>query len=146
MHELVSLFIISFLSSTLLPGGSEAYLSWLILNTNTTVVIILFVATTGNTLGGYTNWLIGYFINSSLLSKFKDENREKNKRYKIAEKWIKKWGYTILLLSWLPLIGDLLCLLAGIYQLNVYKSIIYIFTGKFIRYTVLIYIIQELKL
>jgi membrane protein YqaA with SNARE-associated domain len=153
MNELITLFSLSFLSSTLLPGGSEAYLSFLALNSHQNYFALLAFASIGNTLGGFTNWLIGFAINSQLLTKNKYLNllnshsltsSSKSKAYLIAEKWIKKWGYLSLLLSWLPLIGDLLCLITGLYKLNAYKCIAYIFTGKFIRYTILLLLIDNI--
>ncbi|MFK5986185.1 MAG: VTT domain-containing protein [Pseudomonadota bacterium] len=146
MNDIIILFIISFLSSTLLPGGSEAHLSWLVLNTNYSLLFLLVIASLGNTLGGFTNWLIGFFINHSVLTKLKINLPKKNKRYHIAHLWIKNWGVYVLLLSWLPLIGDLLCLIAGIYKLNWFKSLIVILIGKSIRYAILIYFLNGIKL
>ncbi|MFK5891682.1 MAG: YqaA family protein [Pseudomonadota bacterium] len=146
MNELVTLFFISFLSSTLLPGGSEAHLSWLVINSTYPLFYLLLIASIGNTLGGFSNWLLGYFINHSLVRKFKQKKTIRNKRYLIARSWIKKWGVYTLLFSWLPLIGDLLCLLAGIYKLKWLNCLIAILIGKSIRYALLIYVINEIRI
>jgi len=144
--DFFNLFFISFLSSTLLPGGSEAFLIWLIYSANYHLIILLLIATTGNTIGGFTNWLVGYVIRNNLFTKLNLQRNAENKHYRVAELWIKQWGYYILLFSWLPVIGDLLCLAAGIYKLNAYRCIIYIFVGKCIRYSVVIYFTQKLSL
>jgi len=137
-----NLFFLSFLSSTLLPGGSEAFLIWLTHSTSHHLVILLLIATIGNTIGGFSNWLIGYIIRNNLFSKLKLKKNTEKKRFQIAKSWIKQWGYYVLLFSWLPIIGDLLCLAAGIYKLNAYRCIIYIFIGKCLRYSVVIFIAQ----
>ena len=59
---LLGLFISSFISSTLLPGGSEAILVALRLNDAHEPLALLAVATTGNTLGGLSSWLIGFLL------------------------------------------------------------------------------------
>ena len=59
---LLGLFVSSFISSTLLPGGSEAILAALRLNSAHAPLILLLVATAGNTLGGISSWLIGFLI------------------------------------------------------------------------------------
>jgi membrane protein YqaA with SNARE-associated domain len=141
-----NLFFLSFLSSTLLPGGSEVYLIWLLQDTQLNPLILLVTATTGNSLGGFSNWIIGYLIINNIFTALKLQKKQKNKQYHIAEAWIKQWGYTILLLSWMPIIGDLICLVAGVYKLNAYRCIIYIFTGKFFRYLALIFITQNISL
>lgn len=137
-NELILLFSISFLSSTLLPGGSEAYLIWLSLESTHPTIQLLIVATIGNTLGGMTNWFIGRYLHSKIISKI----QSKQFKFLHANNAIKKYGYPILLLSWLPIIGDILCLFAGWYKLNALKSLIFILVGKFLRYTFIIYIVQ----
>ncbi len=142
MEELYLLSIISFLSATLLPGGSETYLSWLVLTSNYSNLLLLLIASIGNSLGGFTNWLLGFCISHPKCFNLKLKKPHKKKRYLIAKIWIRKYGIYTLLLSWLPLIGDILCLIAGIAKLNWLKSLILILIGKTIRYTILIYTID----
>jgi len=141
-----NLFFLSFLSSTLLPGGSEVYLIWLLQDRQLHPLILLLTATTGNSMGGFSNWIIGYIIINKLFSGFNLEKKQNNKHYDIAVAWIKQWGYYVLLFSWMPIIGDLLCLVAGVYKLNAYRCIITIFIGKFLRYSILILITQYISL
>ena len=136
MAEL-QLFIISFLSSTLLPGGSEAYLLYLLSLQQYDSMILLILASIGNSLGGMTNYVIGLLIINKFI-KPQYNLHQQNNYYLKSTQWIKKYGTAALLLSWLPLIGDLLCLVAGLVKLNWLKVLIFIYIGKFLRYAFVI--------
>lgn len=125
---LVWLFVSGFLSSTLLPGGSELSLWVLLGNDDYSVLSLLLVATSGNTLGGMINYLIGYIFPYS-------HQKAKASR---AWDWVHRYGVWSLLLSWLPLVGDPLCLIAGWLRLPVFYSVIAIALGKAMRYGVII--------
>ena len=62
------------------------------------------------------------------------------KKQKKAIESVRRWGATILLLSWLPLIGDGLCLAAGWLRLSFYKSVSAILVGKAVRYYAVIFV------
>ncbi|MGR5118709.1 YqaA family protein [Vibrio astriarenae] len=122
------LFITGFLSATLLPGGSEAGLiATLSLGAYSPTWIII-VATIGNTLGGMTNYLIGLWI---------PNRTESEKHGHKALAYLKKYGYWSLLFSWLPVIGDPLCLAAGWLRMNFWLSTLLVLIGKAARYCVL---------
>ncbi|WP_372737653.1 YqaA family protein [Neptunomonas sp.] len=127
--ELYSLFFSSLISSTLLPGGSEAYLAWLVTDAEISVWLLIGVATAGNTLGGVITfgmgWLVAMRYPLRLLAK------EKHQR---ARRWVEKTGSSVLLLSWLPVVGDPLCFVAGWLKLNAVTGIVFIALGKAIRY------------
>ncbi len=122
------LFISGFLSATLLPGGSEASLvAALSLNQFSTFSIIL-VSTVGNTLGGLTNYWIGLWL----------PNRTQSEKHgHKAISWLRRYGYWTLLFSWLPVIGDPLCLAAGWLRMKFLPSLILIAIGKALRYSLL---------
>ena len=126
-----SLFLSAFLSSTLLPGSSEALLITY-LSQGFDPYSLLLVATAGNTLGGISSWLLGYW----LIIKFPDSVPEKLNQQSIER--LRRWGWPVLFLSWLPVIGDPLCLAAGWLRLNIYLSIIAIALGKLIRYSLIV--------
>ena len=131
--QLISLFVGAFLSSTLLPGGSEALLLYLATQSEHPAWVLLIVASIGNTLGGMTSWLIGYWIaHRSPLESLK------NKQQTSALAILKNKGSPALLFSWLPIIGDPLCLAAGWLGISFHKSLLFIFAGKGIRYAVLL--------
>lgn len=131
--SLWSLFLSAFLSSTLLPGSSEALLS-LYLTQGFDSSSLLIVATVGNTFGGLTSWLLGYWLirryPNSIPKKLSVESIDR----------LRRWGWPILLLSWLPVVGDPLCLAAGWLRLNFYWSVLAITTGKLLRYSAIVFL------
>jgi membrane protein YqaA with SNARE-associated domain len=124
---LLGLFAYSFLASTLLPGGSEIALAAYVANAPDNASTALLLATCGNTLGGLTSWAIGRFLPPS----------EQLKASR-AGRWIHRHGAPVLLLSWLPLIGDLLCVAAGWLRVNVWWSALAMAAGKAARYWLVI--------
>lgn len=122
--SLGALFVSSFLAATLLPGGSEAVLYGVLQYHPELRWPALAVATLGNTLGGLSSYLIGRLI------------PQKNALKGLA--MVQRWGSPVLLLSWVPLIGDPLCVAAGWLRLNPWLSTLFIAAGKFARYWMII--------
>ena len=133
------LFSSAFISSTLLPGGSEALLLWMSANTAYSNFSLLAVASVGNTLGGMTSWLLGFAMERRL-----ERNHPLKDSTQKALARIRKYGSPALLLSWLPVVGDPLCLAAGYVRCNPWLSALYIFIGKAARYAVLIWLEHSL--
>lgn len=131
--SLWSLFLSAFLSSTLLPGSSEALLVTY-LTQGFAATALLVVATIGNTLGGLSSWLLGFW----LVKKYPNSIPKKLSAEAIQR--LRRWGWPILLFSWLPIIGDPLCLAAGWLRLNFYWSFVAIALGKLIRYSVIVFL------
>ncbi|MCU7872253.1 MAG: VTT domain-containing protein [Candidatus Thiodiazotropha sp. (ex Lucinoma borealis)] len=127
------LFIGSFLASTLLPGGSEALLLWELQKTPDQAGLLWGIASLGNTLGGLSSWLIGWW----LARRFPGQGLH-NQRQRQALERIGRYGSPALLLSWLPVIGDPLCLAAGWSGVRLLPAILFIGIGKAIRYALLI--------
>lgn len=133
------LFFSAFISSTLFPGGSEAVLAYLASEPEASLVILILVATAGNSLGGMSSWGIGRLVSI----RYSSEKLSKPSQQK-AVKRIQQYGSPILLLSWLPIIGDPLCVAAGWLRLPWLPSLIFITIGKLLRYIVVIYIVGEI--
>ncbi|GKS68526.1 membrane protein YqaA, SNARE-associated domain [Nitrosomonas sp. PY1] len=129
--SLIALFTSSFLAATLLPGGSEAVLVSVLLAYPELHWQALVLATIGNTLGGMSSYLIGRFLPSEQAM---HEKIGKNTR---GLRWINQYGAPILLLSWAPLIGDILCVAAGWLRINWLSAAIFMAIGKFLRYWVI---------
>jgi len=119
------LFSTGFLSATLLPGGSEVNLVAALELGDNSVWAILVVATLGNTLGGLTNYLLGRCL---------PDKTADPKRARKALLWLKRYGYWSLLLSWLPIVGDPLCLAAGWLRMRFWWCVLAISIGKGLRY------------
>jgi membrane protein YqaA with SNARE-associated domain len=115
-----ALFTSSFLAATLLPGGSEAVLFGVLALHPAEHWPALFVATLGNTLGGMSSYLVGRVI--------------PQKEGLPGLPTVKKYGTPALILSWVPLLGDPLCVAAGWLRLNPWLAAAFMALGKFARY------------
>lgn len=124
--SLFSLFSSSFLSATLLPGSSEALLVALLVAGKSTPWLLIITATVGNSLGGLTNVVIGRLF----------PLRERSRWQVKARGLLHRFGPAALLFSWAPLIGDVLCLLAGWLRLAWGPTIFFLCLGKALRYIV----------
>ena len=118
--SLWALFGSSFLAATLLPGGSEAVLFAVLKLHPEQSALALGIATLGNTLGGMSSYLIGRIL-----------PQKKDLRGLEA---VRKYGSPSLLLSWVPFIGDPLCVAAGWLRLNIWLSVLFMASGKLARY------------
>ena len=121
--SLAALFASSFLAATLLPGGSEAVLFGVLKLDPQQYWPALAVATLGNTLGGMSSYLIGRIVPQ------RGEIKGLN--------WIKRHGSPALLLAWVPILGDPLCVAAGWLHVNPWRSALFMALGKFARYVVI---------
>ena len=128
---LSTVFIVSFISATLLPLGSEPAVFGLIkLNPELFWAAIL-VATTGNTLGGMFSWLVGFGAHKAVGHKLHSASDVR------ALRWLKSLGPKACLLAWLPVVGDPLCAMAGWLKLPLWPCALYMLIGKFLRYLVM---------
>ncbi len=132
-YGLVTIFVVSFLSATLLPLGSEPAVLGLIKLNPAQYWSVICVATVGNTLGGAADWWIGY--GASKLAPLGKPNSAHNR----ALTWLNKLGPKACLLGWLPLVGDPLCSVAGWLKMPFWPCVGYMLIGKFIRYVLLTY-------
>ncbi|MCW5599296.1 MAG: DedA family protein [Nitrosomonas sp.] len=129
--SLLALFTSSFLAATLLPGGSEAVLVGVLMVYPELYASALGVATVGNTLGGMSSYVIGRLLpdEKAMLNKIGHKTR--------GLEWTRRHGAPILFFSWLPLIGDILCVAAGWLRIHWLWAVIFIAVGKFVRYWVI---------
>jgi len=125
----LSLFLTSFASATLLPGGSEALFVYL-LSEHLNPILLLVVATIGNTLGSFVNYILGKYATDFALSK----GYMKEKHLQKATSLFEKYGAWSLLFSWLPIIGDPLTFVAGIVRYAWWKFVLIVSFAKLARY------------
>ncbi|HBZ05277.1 MULTISPECIES: YqaA family protein [Massilia] len=121
---LTSVFVISFVSATLVPLGSEPAVFAVVKANEAMFWPAILVATVGNTLGGVLNYGIGYRAKIAFA-------KERQSRW---FGWLRRFGAKTMLLSWLPGIGDPLCSLAGWLHLPFWPSVMYMAIGKLARY------------
>lgn len=136
----IILFSVAFLSATLLPMGSEALLLYDITQ-NDSVLLLWSFATAGNTLGSIVNYWLGlkgeaYLEKKSYLSK---------QKMKKAGAYFKRYGGWMLLLSWVPVIGDPLTFIAGVLRYHFKWFVLLVFVAKGTRYAVVIFLASSLS-
>src|SRR5450830_820868 len=125
---LSTVFVVSFISATLLPLGSEPVVFGLIqLNPDLYWPTIL-VATAGNTLGGAVTWAMGLASHKVIA------RHQHSKHHLRALDWLERLGPKACLLAWLPVVGDPLCAVAGWLKLPFWPCVAYMAIGKFARY------------
>jgi membrane protein YqaA with SNARE-associated domain len=131
--SLWGLFLSSFISSTLFPGGSEVVLGVLAAQGQQTPITLLGVASLGNTLGALTTWLLGALVARGMPPEAHlSESRQRALRH------VRRFGSPLLLLSWLPVVGDPLCFAAGYLRLPFLASLAFMALGKTARYAVIL--------
>ena len=132
---LPAVFISAFISATLLPAGSEPILfGYVTLNPHLYWVAIG-VATVGNTLGGMFDWWLGLVSRNS----FESLKGPANGR---VQRWLEQRGPKMLLLSWLPGVGDPLCIAAGWLRLPWLPCMAYMAVGKLLRYLTMTWLLS----
>jgi membrane protein YqaA with SNARE-associated domain len=130
-YSLGTVFVVSFVSATLLPLGSEPVVFGLIKINPELLWQVIGIATVGNTLGGALNWWIGLGAHQVA-----DKYRHSHLHVRALD-WLEKLGPKACLLAWLPLVGDPLCAVAGWLRLPFWPCMLYMAVGKFFRYLVL---------
>ena len=124
-----SLFISAFISSTLLPGGSELLLGFQVNEAPERWLSLVAIATAGNLLGSMLTFAMGWWVASRYPANFL--NKPNNLK---ASALLQRFGPFALLLAWLPIIGDPLCVVAGWLRFNLGLSLLLIGIGKLVRY------------
>jgi membrane protein YqaA with SNARE-associated domain len=125
-----TLFVVSFLASTLLPLGSEWLLVMMLVNGYDPFTTVG-TATAGNYLGAVTTYLIGIYGGDWLISKLLRVSPEQQER---AHNHYRRYGLFSLFFSWLPVIGDPLCMVGGIMRINFWQFTLLVASGKLVRY------------
>ncbi len=130
----LGLFLAAFGAATLLPLQSEAVLVGLLLSGAYPLWALLLVATLGNVLGALVNWLVG-----RSLARWRDRPWFPVKAHRLAqaERFYQRGGHWSLLLSWAPVIGDPLTLIAGLLREPLWRFLGLVTLAKGGRYLVL---------
>jgi membrane protein YqaA with SNARE-associated domain len=127
-----ALFFMSFLASTLVPLGSEWLLVLMLVGGFEPVATVV-VATLGNYLGAVVTYLIGIGGGAWLIEKVLRVSPPQQER---ARNYYHRYGVYSLLFSWLPVVGDPLCLVGGMLKINFGMFSLLVATGKLARYVV----------
>jgi membrane protein YqaA with SNARE-associated domain len=158
---LSAVFVVAFVSATLLPMGSEPAVYGLVYLRPELFWPAVLVATAGNTLGGALSWWMGAGARSAT-SWWRRARRDRGTELTAADQpihvpsdtpagvpsqapadrwqqramaWLQRFGPKACLVSWLPLVGDPLCAVAGWLRLPFWPCVFYMAIGKFLRYS-----------
>lgn len=126
-----AVFVVSFISATLLPLGSEPAVFGLVKLNPDLFWAAIVVGTLGNTLGGALTWAMGYGAHH-VADRFGHSPSQLK-----ALQWLRRLGPKACLLSWLPGVGDPLCGVAGWLRLPFWPCVGYMCIGKFLRYLIM---------
>ncbi len=136
MTLLATLLAVSFIAATLLPAQSELLLAGLVIKQTHPIIMLVAVASMGNTLGSIVNWWLGRQV----------ERLRHHRRFPVspamlerAQRWYKRYGLWSLWLSWVPVIGDPLTVVAGVMRAPLLTFTLIVATAKTVRYAVVAY-------
>lgn len=134
-----SLFFASLVAATILPAQSEAVLAALVAKGEQPAILLIAVATVGNVLGSLVNWLIGRGIERFRDRRWFPATPEQLDR---AAARYTRWGYWSLLMSWMPVIGDPLTVIAGVLREPLWRFLALVTVAKLGRYLVVAAAVQ----
>lgn len=127
----LGLFAAAFLAATILPAQSEAVLAALLVAGKQSPVLLIAVASLGNTLGAVVNWLIGRGIERFRERPWFPATGPQMER---ATGWYARFGHWSLLLSWVPFVGDPLTVVAGVLREPLWRFLLVVGFAKTARY------------
>jgi membrane protein YqaA with SNARE-associated domain len=130
----LGLFSAAFAAATLIPAQSEAVLVGLLLHGQQSVAGLLLVATLGNVSGSLVNWLLGRSIERLRHRRWFPVSDAQLER---AQQRYRRYGRLSLLLSWVPIIGDPLTVVAGTLREPLWSFLLLVTLAKGGRYLLL---------
>ena len=138
-YPLIALAVSAFTSATLLPGTSEAMLVALHAAKAAPAWALLLVASAANIAGSCVNWVMGRFLAGYSDRRWFPVSTVRMDR---AAGWYRRWGWPSLLLSWTPVIGDPLTVVAGLLRTPFPLFLIVVAIAKTARYAALLWVID----
>ncbi|MBB3407360.1 membrane protein YqaA with SNARE-associated domain [Rhizobium sp. BK316] len=135
VSTMTGLFLVAFAAATIFPMQSEAALAGLVLAGQHPPVLLVAVASTGNTLGAVVNWVLGRGVERFRSRRWFPVGDAALDR---ASRWYRRYGRWSLLLSWMPLFGDALTVAAGVLREPLLPFLLLVFVAKTGRYVALV--------
>jgi membrane protein YqaA with SNARE-associated domain len=139
LTEFAGLFAVAFLAATIFPAQSEILLAGMVLAAHYPAWALVAVASLGNVLGSVANWFLGRFIAHFEGRRWFPVGREQVAR---AEGWYRRWGKWSLLLSWAPVVGDPLTVVAGVLREPLPIFVVLVTIAKVGRYIVVAWLAE----
>ncbi|UPY35443.1 YqaA family protein [Sediminicoccus sp. KRV36] len=130
----ITLALSAFVAATIFPLQSEAVLVGLMVTGDHAVWALVLVASVANTLGSVVNWALGRLIHRYRDRRWFPASPEALAR---AERWYGRWGHWSLMLSWAPIIGDPLTIVAGVLREPLWRFVLLVALAKTGRYVTL---------
>ncbi len=139
MMEEVSLISSTFLAATVLPAAGMPVIVWLLFIKKSSLLIII-LATAGNTFGAYFSQWAGLYFSTHPWMKYLGKG---TKKFDQAQIFIHKYKRRSAFFSGIPVIGDRIPLALGIMQVPLNATLVPIFLGKILRYSIMIYLLSN---
>lgn len=124
---LPSIFVSAFVGATLVPMASEPVVLAYVTRERSMFWSAVVIASIGNVLGGLVSYGLGWFGRKAV----------EPRHFRRLKPWFDRLGPSAMALSFLPLVGDPLCVLGGWLRLDFWRSALWMTAGKFGRYAVL---------
>jgi len=137
----LSLALAAFLAATIVPASSELILA-LLLAADANRFLCWIIASVANTLGSCVNWWLGRFARRYQNARWFPVSEKSLQR---SERWVNRYGVSALLLAWVPIAGDAICVAAGLLRVPLRTFVPLVFIGKAARYAVFILIVGQVS-
>ena len=141
MMALLTVFLSALVAATILPAQSEAILVYHLTQQPDQVILLVAIASLGNVLGSVINWVLGRFLRRFQHQRWFPASPEKLGQ---AQRMYDKYGRFSLLLSWVPIIGDPITIVAGIMREPLIRFVVWVSFAKAGRYIFLAAIVGQL--
>lgn len=138
--DYAGLFAAAFVAATILPAQSELLLGAMLVSGRFDTAALLAVATAGNVLGSVVNWLLGRYFAHCREKRWFPASPATMAR---AEAWFARFGPAILLLSWVPVVGDPLTVVAGVLRMRFTTFLLVVTLAKGGRYLFLTFAVTS---
>jgi len=126
----------AFLAATIIPGSSEVVLVGMILDRPDAIASLFLTATVGNTAGSVVNYVLGRWGLRYVSRRWFPASQ---KQLEQAGAWFNRYGIWSLLLSWMPIVGDPLTVIAGVIRTNFCAFVTLVGIGKAARYAIVLW-------
>lgn len=136
--ELILLFASAFLAATIIPAQSEIVLATMHIKNDHSAWVLVTIASAGNIMGSLVNLFLGYYLIKFQDKKWFPVNKKSLAR---ATNFYQKYGVWSLLFSWVPIIGDPLTVVSGVFRTPIYVFLILVSIAKTLRYISIVLII-----
>jgi membrane protein YqaA with SNARE-associated domain len=137
MSALLAMAVAAFLAATLIPAQSEIVFLGLLAAKSADPLALFIVASLANMAGSAVNWFLGKLVADHGVERLPTRLRPDPKRLAQAESLFARHGWLALMLSWAPIIGDPLTLVAGLMRYPFWRFVLIVLIAKAGRYAML---------